>query len=320
LPSSTAVRLQVAEEEPAAVTGETTPVDPTTGPANLAKAGDAHGFADHAIPPSEDDPPQHTVDGDVLPPATELAGAEAGSTTTIQSSADPLPVVGDGLLGIPQDVVDPLLLPASADILAQPVVTDIDQLVTPLVTTLFDTFQAVGSIVGPLAPGVDTLLQSVVTGVDQTVADAVQALDALVDPIVAPLTGPVAALEQPFAQVGQLIATLANGDAAHDVVASAGSLVFQAAPLTGSLAIDDLFTGGRYTDYGLALGATSPDAGVTAAVGATSTAGDTIDHVLAGAHDGSSADDICHDGQVANVTLPSALDELHLRGLGDGIV
>jgi hypothetical protein len=107
-----------------------------------------------------------------------------------------------------------------------------------------------------------------------------------------------------------------GGGALGGIVASAGQIVFDAPPVEVDAHLDTLFSSGGYTDYNLAL--RGPEGGDKGAAGSGDGIGSStlLEHLLAGgdSHDPSPAQ---QEGQP--VSLPSALEDIALRGLGDGI-
>jgi len=82
-------------------------------------------------------------------------------------------------------------------------------------------------------------------------------------------------------------------------------------PLIGSLGVNDLFSGGSHTSYSLAL-----DTGASLAQ-PQSTSTSLIDAIFGDEHGNSGPSDDHHSTPGLASILPSALEELHLRGLGD---
>jgi hypothetical protein len=96
-------------------------------------------------------------------------------------------------------------------------------------------------------------------------------------------------------------------------VASAGNFVLPDLTSVGALGVNDLFSGGSHTPYSLALNEGLPVAqpqGVSTSI---------IDAILGEQHSDSWLPDDHHGTPVATSTVPSALEELHLRGLGDAL-
>jgi hypothetical protein len=107
-----------------------------------------------------------------------------------------------------------------------------------------------------------------------------------------------------------------NGGPLQDAVASSGQIVFKALPIAGDLGLDSLFSGGGYTDYNLALRSDAADAPVSHGLASTGGSSTLLDHILPASNDPGHQLD---DDQARPLALPSVLDEIALRGLGDGI-
>jgi hypothetical protein len=116
---------------------------------------------------------------------------------------------------------------------------------------------------------------------------------------------------------GPLIDLTQGLGGSSDVVGSGGLVTFASSLLDGAQP-DDLFTGGRYTDYNLALNSPSASPAGGTLETASDVAGDlisTIDTLTA--PDGSGGSD---QNVASLVGLPSAIEELGLRGTIDGLV
>jgi hypothetical protein len=181
-----------------------------------------------------------------------------------------------------------------------------------------------------LLPGID--LGGIVDGlVDPVLGSAGALLETLGDPleqVTEPLSG---ALGSPGGHLGSIVADVLNGPvqivpgddceadgpgdggALGSIVASAGQIVFDAPPVEVDAHLDALFSSGGYTDYNLAL--RGPEGGDKGAAGSGDGIGSStlLEHLLAGG-DGHGPSQ--QDGQP--VSLPGTLDDIALRGLGDG--
>jgi hypothetical protein len=176
--------------------------------------------------------------------------------------------------------------------------------------------EAVAAPVGEIVETLDPVITSVAAPVVDTVGEVVETLDPVIDAAVAPvietaseLTGTLDNATDP------LSGALAD---AGEVLASGGSVELEELPVVGDIALDDLFSGDGYTDYGLELQVgveSSPDGG---APDATATASPTDTDVALGT-DLDSAGLISGTVETlgVNVASPSISDGLGLRGLGD---
>jgi hypothetical protein len=191
--------------------------------------------------------------------------------------------------------------------------------VPDIVGGLVDT---VGDVVG----AVDNLLGTVVGTVDNLVGT----LDHVLGDLLNPVTHLVRALEQPVEQIlsvpSKLIDSLPVVQVAENVLGpvkgvlgSAGELAFPVVQLAN---LDSLFDAGKYTDYNIELQKLVP-AAVATVDAATHAAGEVLSDVA------DVAKDVAHaipNGHISDTihtpvaALTGVLDEIGLRGLGDGIV
>lgn len=176
--------------------------------------------------------------------------------------------------------------------------------------------------VSPLLANADDLIESLGEGLGEaaapligTIDDVVETLGSTIGAVAPALTGLVDGLTGGLGGQGE-----DNGGPLQDAVASSGQIVFKAMPvvddLGGDLGLDSLFSGGRYTDYNLALRADAADSAPSHGLASTSGSSTLLDHLLPSGND---AGHPFEDDQMRNVGLPSVLDEMALRGLGDGI-
>jgi hypothetical protein len=171
--------------------------------------------------------------------------------------------------------------------------------------------QVVAPVVQVLDPIVEQVVAPVVQALDPVVAPVIEALDPLLAPVADIVGGPLASLLGLDPGGGAPIIMTPV------VAASSGSLDFEGAPAVGPLVLDDLFSGGNYTDYNLALQSDVP-------AGASSAPGAILHDVVDSAGDflGAVTGNNPSDGENANshfIGLPSILEEIGLRGSGDGI-
>jgi hypothetical protein len=243
------------------------------------------------------------------------------------------------VLGVVGDVVhtvEPIVEHVLAPVVG--IVGDVAQIADPLLSQVVAPIA--GELVQTIAPAVEHVLAPISGIVGDIAQTAVPAVEGMVSPVlgiagdlglgVAPVLGlgggeigPAGALAAPVVSalpadlLGSLLGPAASAaeqiSAATPVAAGSGSLDFHAASPIG-LGFNELFSGGGYTDYGLALhSGTSPGA---SSVGSGSLLTPALDeHLAITAAD----DDHSGTGHGQHLGLPSALEELHLRGLGDGI-
>jgi hypothetical protein len=252
----------------------------------------------------------------------------------------PLPILepGSNLSEILHDVVAPAIAPLIATVDG---ILDTAELVTQPLTAL--TGEIAGSLAGeveaiiaPLSGVVDTLAQplggvvEIVDALANEVNTSLVPLSPVVDTLVHPLDDLVATeaaqsalqaldTDSVVGCVESMVQALPSVDV-HAVVASGGLLTLPELPGAMPAAVDDLFSSqGGYSDYNLALHSLpAGDAGTVTrleiAVGDPSA---IADHVL---HSPQAAVSPETHALGSSLALPSTLEELHLRGLGDGIV
>ena len=198
------------------------------------------------------------VIGPVLGSVGDVVGdvVQVVDTVLEQVIAPVLGSVGD-VLGDVVHALDPVLEQVVAPVLgiAGDVLGDVvhmldpvlEQVVAPVLGTAGDVL---GDVVHVLDPLVEQVVAPVLGIAGDVVGDVVHALDPVIEQVAAPvadvLSGPLGSLLGLDSDGGSPI-ILAS------VVASSGSIDFEAGPAAGSLALDDLFSGGGYSDYNLTL-------------------------------------------------------------------
>ena len=191
----------------------------------------------------------------------------------------------------------------------------LDDAAGPLLNTVEDIVATLNGIVGavtdPLLGTVGTLVHALDGAVHQALAPVTDLVGDLTEPVGDILVLPAKLLDDaasPVATVLDLTGDLAAST--HDVLASAGQLAFPALKLA---ALDDLFTNGRYTDYNIELQASAPASATTSGDPSSASPNpvfDVVDKV---------ADAVTHPLDDAGKHVSHSLDDLALRGLGDGI-
>jgi hypothetical protein len=234
------------------------------------------------------------------------------------------------------DVIDGLV-----DNAVLPLTDTIAELVQTLTGTVDDLVGSIDGLldnaVAPLTDALDTIVEGTVSALLANVDDLAGSLGHGLGEVAAPLTGTIDdVVETLDSTVGAaapaltgLVSGLTGGPGGQgennsgplqDAVASSGQIVFKALPvvddLGGDLGLDNLFSGGGYTDYNLALRSDAADSAPSHGPAGTIGSSTLVDHILTGGNDPGQPFD---NDQVRNVGLPSVLDEIALRGLGDGI-
>jgi hypothetical protein len=206
------------------------------------------------------------------------------------------------------------------DIAAEPLTSAADQaeavigdVVASLDTILAD---AAAPVVGAVVGSLEAVADQVVAPLAGMVDAVATSLDTTIDQVAAPLVGTVGEIAGSFAPaIASVTAPPMDAAGALDVVASAGNIVLPELPLIASLHVDDLFSGGSHTPYSLALNAEPSATHPQDAGGSTS----IIDAILGEPHGDSGPPDDHHGTQMPGTVVSSALEELHLRGLGDAL-
>jgi hypothetical protein len=226
--------------------------------------------------------------------------------------------VGD-VLGDVVQVLDPVLEQVVAPVLGGvgDVLGDVVQVLDPLVEqvvapVLGSVGNVLGDVVQVLDPVVEQVVAPVLGGVGDVLGDVVQALDPVVEQVAAPVAD---VLSAPLASLLGLGAGGGSPILVASVVASSTSIDFEAGPAAASLPLDDLFSGGRYSDYNLTLQA-DVSAGANAAPG-----GSLLDidiaaelSVLTGAAPTEGGPEA--QGNAQHIGLPSLLGDTGLHWLG----
>ena len=192
-------------------------------------------------------------------------GAAALPSGEGPADADPIigPVLGSvgEVLGDVIQVLDPVLEQVVAPVLGSvgDVLGDVSQVLDPVLEQVVaPVLGSAGDVLGDVVQVLDPVLEQVVAPVlgsaGDVLGDVVHVLDPVVAPVADVLSGPL----------GALLGLGSNGGApivVASVVASSGSIDFEAGPAAASLPLDDLFSGGGYSDYNLTLQASvSPGA------------------------------------------------------------
>jgi hypothetical protein len=165
---------------------------------------------------------------------------------------------------------------------------------------------AIGDTIGHVSP--------ILGGLD----NAVGSLDAILDHALEPSVNLAGSLLQPAATVvDHAIEPLSDILGIQGVVASSGNIVMSELPLAGTLHLDDLFSNGAHTDYNLSIN--SEPAGTSVSLQTGGSVGSLMDKII-GDQQGVDATHDGHDNALAAHALPtSVIDELHLRGSGEGV-
>ena len=219
----------------------------------------------------------------VVAPVIGIVGDVAGDVVQVldpvveQVVAPVIGIVGD-VAGDFVRVLDPVVEQVVAPVIGivGDVVGDVVQVLDPVVE------QVVAPVVQVLDPIVEQVVAPVVQALDPVVAPVIEALDPLLAPVADIVGGPLASLLGLDPGGGAPIIMTPV------VAASSGSLDFEGAPAVGPLVLDDLFSGGNYTDYNLALQSDVP-AGANSAPGAilhdvVNSAGDILGAVTGNNH------------------------------------
>ena len=206
-----------------------------------------------------------------------------------------------------------------ADGVLQPAAAVVDHAVAPLDAIVDHALASDVSLAVPIVNVADSILQPAVVIVDH----AVGPLDAILDPALAsgtsfaaPIANAADAMLQPAAAiVDHAVAPISDVLSVQGVVASHGTIVLSEVPLAGALALDDLFSRGTYTAYNLNLNSEPAGASVSLQTGSALVSINIVDDPH-----GADASLGGPDNTMALHTLPTnALDELHLRGLGEAV-
>jgi hypothetical protein len=197
----------------------------------LGGVGDALGDVVQAL-----DPVLEQVVAPVLGIAGDVLGDVVHALDPVleQVVAPVLGIAGD-VLGHVVQVLDPV----------------VEQVVAPVLGVAGDML---GDVIQVLDPALEHVVAPILDSAGDVLGDAVHVLDPVIAPVADVLSGPL----------GSLLGLGSSGGApivVASVVASSGSIDFEAGPAAASLALDDLFSGGGYSDYNLTLQASaSPDA------------------------------------------------------------
>ena len=265
-----------------------------------------------------------------------LPGIDAGP---IFDPGGLLPGIGGGVSDVVDGLVDNAVLPLAETVaeLVHTLTGTIDGILTPLSGTIDDLVGSIDGLldnaVAPLTGALDTIVEGTVSPLLANVDDLIESLGDGLGEVAAPLTGTIdGVVETLGSTIGSAAPALTdlvdgltgglggrgedNGGPLLDAVASSGQIVFKALPVGGDPGLDSLFSGGGYTDYNLALRSDAADSAPSHGVANAGGSSTLLDHILTGSNGPGHQLD---DDQARNVELPSVLDEIALRGLGDGI-
>lgn len=189
----------------------------------------------------------------VISPVADLTGSVIELTEPVLDPViAPTAAVLEELLQTLDPVIDPVTgIAAGAGALLgeaiEPATALVGDAVEPLVPVVNDLTAPIGEVVGPLLAPIGSVLGPVTAPLLGPVADGISLLE--------PLTGQVSdsagvSAEQPLSA---LLGLDSGGESIliGPVAAAAGSLDLPELPVLG--AIDELFSGGSYTEYSLAL-------------------------------------------------------------------
>jgi hypothetical protein len=290
--------------------------------------------ADSGGPPSgSDDPPPGELPPIADGPPPGNFDPPSGSFWPPTSDSDPLPGAPNGddpssglLPPISVGGTVSLLLETSLDQLTGVVDTTLDQLTGVLDHTLdhlakLPVVEAIGGFIGETVDGTLGQLTGLVgtvgemtavigSGVDSSLNDLSAATGNTLSTLTGDLTDALnnSNLVAPALTIVPDLLEIAPLEQGQDI-STGGTFSFPDATSATVLQIDDLFTGGRYTDYGLAV-QTTDTAGATAIVSPLS--GDLADIITLNVPLDSPADG--HES-ASHVALPSNIDELGVRDL-----
>jgi hypothetical protein len=293
--------------------------------------GDTGGSPDLIIPP---------VLETILPPVLDAVGDVVDTLNPLveQTVSPVVATVGD-LVETLNPLIESVAAPALGTVgeVAQTLEPVIDQIVSPVAAT-------VGELAGALSP----TIESVAAPVLDSVGDVARSLDSVIGQVAAPTLSIVGELAPTVASVTEPVVTpllssvaevmgesdpltslvglgsagMAGAANAQDALASGGTVVLQELPVVSNIAVDDLFIGGGYTAYNLELQITVQTGTENASQGATVGVSESpMDNEIAiqGDHGSISSDQGDVQAHGLTIALPSILDEIALRGLGDGI-
>jgi hypothetical protein len=241
-------------------------------------------------------------DGSVIDLDRISASSQSSSVSGYATAGAAAAVTGDPGQGVVVEVSPDLL-----DFLEHPS--------GALLDTVDDIVATLNGIIDAITDPVLGTAGNLVHALEGVVHDALAPVTALVDDLAQPVRDILALPSKLLDDAASPIAPLldATDDLAasvHGVLASAGHLAFPALKLT---ALDDLFTDGRYTDYNIELH-TGAAASAAASGGPSSASSDPVADVVDKA-----AEAVMHPLDGLGKHVSHILDDLALRGLGDGI-
>jgi|GEM_PF-3886156 len=248
----------------------------------------------------------------------DLTGDVVGDVGDVTGALAPVVEAVGEVVETLEPVVEQVVAPAVA------VVGDAGEALAPVV-------EAVAAPVGEIAETLSPVVASATEPVVEAVGEVVETLEPVVEQVVAPavavvgdageaLAPVVEAVAAPVGEIAETLSPVAPSatEPVVDVVASSGSVLLEGLPAVSSL--DDLFSGGGYTQYGLELqvslegGELSalPDASIEVSAQPSQT-----DVALQTDLDG--ANSVAGSVQTLgmNILPPSPLEGLGLRGVGD---
>ena len=252
-----------------------------------------------------------------VPSTASPTAQDPGGPRLLDPILDPIEDVVEDVVGLLDPVIDDILSPVGDTV--DDVIAALAPLTDAVLDLTGDVVGDVGDVTGALAPVVEAVGEVVETlepVVEQVVAPAV----AVVGDAGEALAPVVEAVAAPVGEIAETLSPVAPSatEPVVDVVASSGSVLLEGLPAVSSL--DDLFSGGGYTQYGLELqvslegGELSalPDASIEVSAQPSQT-----DVALQTDLDG--ANSVAGSVQTLgmNILPPSPLEGLGLRGVGD---
>jgi hypothetical protein len=307
-----------------------------------AAAGDSEASIPPTAPLIDMDTTPGPVVGDVLTPVLETVGDVADSLgDLLGDSLAPVVETVEDLVGVLTPVVDQVFAPVEAitETVADVLNPIVDQVLSPVLAVADGVLDAAAPLIDAVAAPVDALLAiadpMLDTLVDPLIApagDIVDALTPVLEPVLdaaAPLVDAVQPVLEPVVDAlspvltpvvgmlddhlplniggtGLLDSLLGNSESV-DAIASPGQIEFPAINLP---VVNEIFQGGTYTEYGVALQDTSP-------LGEPDNAIELVGNVAVVVSDLVSDDDN-NNGLPLNIA--SLNGDLNLRALADGLM
>ena len=213
------------------------------------------------------------LDGVVAPVADLVETLVGGLEPVLDPLLAPVTGLAGSVIELAEPVLDVVLVPAagvieevlqSLDPVIDPVTALASSIVAPLGDALSPVVEAAAEVIAPVTPLVNELTAPLEDIADTLLSPLAPVVAPLTEPLLGPITGQLSILDglTGDAPEGSGGAQGIGLSQLLDIGVGGGPIMLDAPATTGGLpvlgGIDDLFSGGKYTEYNIALQGTVP--------------------------------------------------------------